>query len=420
MQSSTTLTFWAFAIARPTVPAWAKAKDKPSYTAEEVGALPNTTKIPENLSDLLEDTEHRVVTDEEKAKWDAKSDFSGSYADLTDKPTIPSVNGLASEDYVDQKVADLVNSAPTTLDTLGEVAEAIQNNADVVEALNSAIGSKANDADLATVAKSGSYADLSDKPIIPSVDGLASEDFVKEEVAKIDVSKQLEDCVKTTEDNKSRITALEEKEDVVVDTELNDTSNNAIANSVVSQEISAIRNEIDAGDSSLDERVTTLEQSGTSEGVYELIEKIVADGTQPNYTFGNLNLNRAIVKVYLPETSKTTEANYITGNIYAAKNTGGTYPVGSYTFGATKDNASNKYAFLSVYQNHGWWESETHEFTTSASYATIKKFAFSLFKYDVSTFPHINQVIVGGYSSQVVPEGFEIELWGVRNNEDLG
>lgn len=30
----------------PTVPAWAKAANKPSYTAAEVGALPNTTVIP--------------------------------------------------------------------------------------------------------------------------------------------------------------------------------------------------------------------------------------------------------------------------------------------------------------------------------------------------------------------------------------
>jgi hypothetical protein len=30
----------------PTVPAWAKASTKPSYTASEVGALPDTTVIP--------------------------------------------------------------------------------------------------------------------------------------------------------------------------------------------------------------------------------------------------------------------------------------------------------------------------------------------------------------------------------------
>lgn len=30
----------------PTVPAWAKAANKPTYTASEVGALPDTTVIP--------------------------------------------------------------------------------------------------------------------------------------------------------------------------------------------------------------------------------------------------------------------------------------------------------------------------------------------------------------------------------------
>ena len=47
--------------------------------------------IPGALSDLSEDATHRVVTDAEKAKWNAKSNFSGSYNDLTDKPTIPDV-----------------------------------------------------------------------------------------------------------------------------------------------------------------------------------------------------------------------------------------------------------------------------------------------------------------------------------------
>ena len=45
----------------PTVPAWAKASTKPSYTASEVGALPDDTPL-----------------------------FSGDYDDLTNKPTIPS------------------------------------------------------------------------------------------------------------------------------------------------------------------------------------------------------------------------------------------------------------------------------------------------------------------------------------------
>lgn len=75
----------------PTVPAWAKEEEKPTYTAEEVGALPDTTEIPKNLSDLKEDAEHRTVTDEEKQSWNNKSDFSGNYEDLQGKPTIPTI-----------------------------------------------------------------------------------------------------------------------------------------------------------------------------------------------------------------------------------------------------------------------------------------------------------------------------------------
>lgn len=54
--------------------------------------LSNTPTIPTALSDLTDDTTHRVVTDTQISTWNGKSDFSGSYNDLTDKPTIPTVN----------------------------------------------------------------------------------------------------------------------------------------------------------------------------------------------------------------------------------------------------------------------------------------------------------------------------------------
>ena len=117
----------------PTVPAWAKAEKKPTYTASEVGAvpttrtvngkalsgnitlsatdvkaLPDTTIIPTTLAGLTEDSTHRVVTDAEKTAWNAKSNFSGNYNDLTNKPTIPSVDGLATTSYVDNAVANII------------------------------------------------------------------------------------------------------------------------------------------------------------------------------------------------------------------------------------------------------------------------------------------------------------------------
>jgi len=40
----------------PTVPSWAKAQTKPTYTAQEVGALPASTTIPSKTSDLTNDS----------------------------------------------------------------------------------------------------------------------------------------------------------------------------------------------------------------------------------------------------------------------------------------------------------------------------------------------------------------------------
>ena len=50
----------------------------------------------------------------------------------------------STKEYTDNKIADLVNSAPETLDTLGELAEAFEENAEVVEVLNEAITNKAD------------------------------------------------------------------------------------------------------------------------------------------------------------------------------------------------------------------------------------------------------------------------------------
>jgi hypothetical protein len=50
----------------------------------------------------------------------------------------------ADKGYVDEKVAALVNSAPEALDTIGELAAAFQENDEIVNALNEAIGTKAD------------------------------------------------------------------------------------------------------------------------------------------------------------------------------------------------------------------------------------------------------------------------------------
>lgn len=50
-----------------------------------------------------------------------------------------------SNAYTDKVVADLINGAPSTLDTLGELSDAMNENKEIIESLNESIGKKANE-----------------------------------------------------------------------------------------------------------------------------------------------------------------------------------------------------------------------------------------------------------------------------------
>ena len=83
-----------------------------------------TSAIPTALSQLSEDTTHRVVTDTEKANWNAESDFDSDYNSLTNKPTIPtnadftlaglkekSYNSLTDKPTIPTKTSQLTNDS---------------------------------------------------------------------------------------------------------------------------------------------------------------------------------------------------------------------------------------------------------------------------------------------------------------------
>ena len=105
---------------------------------------------------------------------------SGDYNDLSNKPTIPSVEGLASEAYVNEKVAAIVIPEVPT-----KVSELENDKGYLTEHQN--LEGYAKTADLAQVAKTGSYNDLIDKPTIPSTTGLATETYVDDKIAEIDI-----------------------------------------------------------------------------------------------------------------------------------------------------------------------------------------------------------------------------------------
>lgn len=104
------------------------------YTEAEVdtklASKANTADIPDSLSDLSSDTTHRTVTDAEKATWNAKSNFSGNYNDLTNKPTIPSISGLATQTYVDDLVSIKVDKVTGKGLSTNDLTGALKGNYD--------------------------------------------------------------------------------------------------------------------------------------------------------------------------------------------------------------------------------------------------------------------------------------------------
>lgn len=111
----------------------------------------DVTTIPTKTSDLVNDsgfiTEEtdptvpsyvKSITQDNITSWNSKSNFSGSYNDLTDKPSIPNATSDLTNDsgFITNAVNNLTNYTPTS--------------------------------SLSTVATSGSYNDLTNKPTIPT------------------------------------------------------------------------------------------------------------------------------------------------------------------------------------------------------------------------------------------------------------
>lgn len=89
------------------------------YTAAakaKVDAIPANPKYTDTVYDDTALKERVATIEGKESAWDAKSDFSGSYNDLTDKPTIPSVptatinaNAAARHEHSNKTVLDLIS-----------------------------------------------------------------------------------------------------------------------------------------------------------------------------------------------------------------------------------------------------------------------------------------------------------------------
>lgn len=155
----------------------------------QVGAKGEDGKTPVKGVDYFTTAEIQQIENEAAAKVDL-SDYaktadlstvatSGSYNDLSDKPSIP-------------KPYELPVASATALGGV-KVGSGLSITNGVLSATGGGTADSVdwskiqNKPDFADVATSGSYNDLADKPTIPSTTGLATETYVDDKIAEIDI-----------------------------------------------------------------------------------------------------------------------------------------------------------------------------------------------------------------------------------------
>ena len=77
-----------------------------------------------------------------------------------------SFSTFATQSYVATEISNVINGAPGALNTLNELANALANDASYSTTITNALALKADISSLATVATSGSYTDLTNKPTL--------------------------------------------------------------------------------------------------------------------------------------------------------------------------------------------------------------------------------------------------------------
>lgn len=159
-----------------------------------------------------------------------------------DKIAEAAVGGVDVTEYVNERVDALINGASGTFDTLGEIETAVKKKVDNTTTVNNkplssnitlaasdvgavptgrTINGKALSSNITlsatdvgalpntTTLFSGSYNDLSNKPTIPSIDGLATTTYVDEAVSNIVLTSEGGKKFKLTVDDSGALTATE-------------------------------------------------------------------------------------------------------------------------------------------------------------------------------------------------------------------
>ena len=276
---------------------------------------------------------------------------SGSYNDLSDKPTIPTVptnvsaftndagyltqhqslsdyytktetdNAIATamEDIDLSDYVDVTTFNKKELATAKALTQLNDTKADKTElpdvstlATKTELNAKANSADLATVATSGDYDDLTNKPTIPAAqvnsDWNASSG-VAQILNKPDLSIYAQSSTLATVATSGSYNDLTDKpvipEGAVVDAALSDTSENPVQNKVVKGAIDAKQDTLQYYSEDTTDKSVNIHIEGTDEvGGFEMTNDLMVDGygvnmsstqTQQNVEDGSTIVEDAVI-----------------------------------------------------------------------------------------------------------------------------
>lgn len=183
---------------------------------------------------------------------------------------IPSISGLATETYVDSKVAGIVGSAPETLDTLNELSAALGNDPNFATTIATQIGGKVDKVD---------------------GKGLSTNDY--------------------TTDEKNKLAGIEAGANkTTIDSELSSTSTNPVQNKVVTTQINNLNTLV--GDTTVSDQISTA--------IADKVDKVSGKGLSTNdYTTAEKNKLSGIASG--AEVNQNAFSNVIVGSTTVAADT---------------------------------------------------------------------------------------------------
>lgn len=186
----------------------------------------------------------------------ANASHTHSSSDITD------IGDYATKQYVDNSISGLVDNAPAALDTLKELSTALNDDANFASTVTTALAAKANSADLATVATSGDYDDLSNKPSIPTNTSDLNNNSGFVTLNDFDIPSKTSDLT----NDSGFITSSDvptSTSDLINDSNFVDTSNPAVSSGITATKVTSYDSHI----ADTDIHVTTADKTKWNNGV---------------------------------------------------------------------------------------------------------------------------------------------------------